>query len=57
MSLLRRSLENAAKNMLRNKVITLLCLGIIAFTLLINGIFSYISYNLEVFTRNFPPSS
>jgi cell division transport system permease protein len=34
-------------NLLRNKVVNLLCLGIIAFTLLVPGIFNYVSFNLE----------
>ncbi len=41
------SLGQATANLLRNKVVNLLCLGIIAFTLLVPGIFNYISFNLE----------
>lgn len=38
---------------MRNKLITFLSFGIIAFTLLIFGIFNYITYSLEVFTDGF----
>ncbi|MCX6553696.1 MAG: permease-like cell division protein FtsX [Candidatus Aminicenantes bacterium] len=41
------SIKQAMANLLRNKVVNLLCLGIIAFTLLVPGIFNYISFNLE----------
>ena len=53
MDLLKKSLSNAINNILRNKLINFLCLGIISFTLLTLGIFDYISYNLEIFTHNF----
>lgn len=53
MDLLKKSLINAINNILRNKLINFLCLGIISFTLLTLGIFNYISYNLEIFTQNF----
>ena len=53
MDLLKKSLSNAINNILRNKLINFLCLGIISFTLLTLGIFNYISYNLEIFTHNF----
>ncbi len=53
MNLIKRSLGNAIINILRNKVINLLCLGIIAFTLLIFGIFNYISFSLESFSDQF----
>ena len=53
MDLLKKSLSNAINNILRNKLINFLCLGIISFTLLTLGIFNYISYNLEIFTQNF----
>jgi cell division transport system permease protein len=41
------SVQQAMANLLRNKIINILCLGIIAFTLLVPGIFNYISFNLE----------
>jgi cell division transport system permease protein len=41
------SLKQATANLLRNKMVNGLCLGIIAFTLLVPGIFNYISFNLE----------
>ncbi|MBN2399577.1 MAG: FtsX-like permease family protein [Candidatus Aminicenantes bacterium] len=41
------SLKQALANLLRNKMVNALCLGIIAFTLLVPGIFNYISFNLE----------
>ncbi len=53
MNLVKRSLGNAIINILRNKVINFLCLGIIAFTLLIFGIFNYISFSLESFSDQF----
>ncbi len=53
MNLLKSSISNAFKNILRNKLINFLSFGIIAFTLLIFGIFNYISYSLDVFTNNF----
>lgn len=53
MNLLRESIGNATKNILRNKLINSLCLGIIAFTLFIYGIFNYISINLENFSAQF----
>jgi cell division transport system permease protein len=55
-SLIKTSLNNAIKNIGRNKLISLLCLAIIAFTLLIYGIFNYISYNLNLATREFSKS-
>ena len=53
MKLLKTSLYNAAINIGRNKLVNFLCFGIIAFTLWIFGIFNYITYNLESFTREF----
>ncbi|MCX6558572.1 MAG: permease-like cell division protein FtsX [Candidatus Aminicenantes bacterium] len=41
------SVKQAMANLLRNKIVNSLCLGIIAFTLLVPGIFNYISFNLE----------
>lgn len=56
MNLIKTSVKNAIKNIGRNKLISLLCLAIIAFTLLIYGIFNYISYNLNLATREFSKS-
>jgi len=56
LNLLRISFGNAARNILRNKLISLLCLGIIAFTLLIYGIFEYVSFSLDRVTREFSRS-
>lgn len=53
MNLLKTTIGNAVKNILRNKLINFLSLGIIAFTLLIFGIFNYLTYSLESFTDNF----
>ncbi len=53
MKLIKDSFSNAIKNIFRNKLVNFLCLGIIAFTLLIFGIFNYISYSLDSFTQNF----
>lgn len=53
MNLLKTTIINAVKNILRNKLISFLSFGIIAFTLLIFGIFNYITYSLEVFTDGF----
>ncbi len=56
MNLLKATLYNATKNILRNKLINFLSLGIIAFTLLIFGIFNYVTYSLETFTQGFSRS-
>lgn len=53
MNLLKSSFQNAFKNILRNKLINFLSLGIIAFTLLISGIFHYLTYSLDLFVSNF----
>lgn len=53
MNLLKATFGNAGQNIVRNKLVNFLCFGIIAFTLLIFGIFNYITYNLEVFTQGF----
>jgi cell division transport system permease protein len=42
-----RALQQALANILRNKTVNFLCLGIIAFTLLVPGIFNFISFNLD----------
>jgi cell division transport system permease protein len=52
-NLLKNTLANAVKNILRNKLINFLSFGIIAFTLLIFGIFNYLTYSLESFTNTF----
>ncbi|MCK5222634.1 MAG: permease-like cell division protein FtsX, partial [Candidatus Aminicenantes bacterium] len=53
MNLLKTAIINSIINIMRNKVINMLSLGIIAFTLLIFGIFNYLSLNIENFTQNF----
>ena len=47
MKFLFRALQQALTNILRNKTVNFLCLGIIAFTLLVPGIFSFISFHLD----------
>ena len=56
MNLVKTTIGNAAQNIVRNKLVNFLCFGIIAFTLLIFGIFNYITYNLETFTQQFSKS-
>jgi len=41
------SFRQALANLSRNKIVNGLCLGIIAFTLLVPGIFNFISFNLD----------
>jgi len=53
MNLIKTAIVNSIINILRNKIINILSLGIIAFTLLIFGIFNYLSLNIENFTQNF----
>jgi len=53
LKLIKDSFANAIKNILRNKLVNFLCLGIIAFTLLIFALFNYVSYSLDNFTQNF----
>lgn len=53
MNLLKNTINNAVKNIIRNKLINFLSFGIIAFTLLIFGIFNYITYSLDLFTQGF----
>jgi cell division transport system permease protein len=53
LNLLNSTISNAAKNIMRNKLVNFLCFGIIAFTLLIFGIFNYITYGLEAFSQTF----
>jgi cell division transport system permease protein len=47
MKFMLRAVQQALTNILRNKTVNFLCLGIIAFTLLVPGIFNYISFNLD----------
>jgi cell division transport system permease protein len=51
--LLKATIENAIINIIRNKLINFLSFGIIAFTLLIFGIFNYITYSLDTFSEGF----
>ncbi|MDQ1353764.1 MAG: Cell division protein FtsX [Acidobacteriota bacterium] len=53
MNLLQSTLNNAFISISRNKLINFLSFGIIAFTLLIFGIFNYLSYSLETFANEF----
>jgi len=53
LNLLKTTFNNAFINIFRNKLISFLSFGIIAFTLLIFGIFNYITYNLETFSEDF----
>lgn len=53
MNLIKTAIVNSIINILRNKIINMLSLGIIAFTLLIFGIFNYLSMNIDNFTQNF----
>lgn len=53
MNLITSTFHNAFKNILRNKLINFLSFGIISFTLLIFGIFNYLTYSLDVFISNF----
>jgi cell division transport system permease protein len=52
-NLLKTTFKNAVLNIVRNKLINFLSFGIIAFTLLIFGIFNYITYSLDLFTEGF----
>ncbi len=47
MKFLWQSLTDALANIWRNKLVNILCLGIIAFTLLVLGIFQTVSFNLN----------
>ncbi|MCK5055384.1 MAG: permease-like cell division protein FtsX [Candidatus Aminicenantes bacterium] len=53
MNLIKSTFTNAFKNIFRNKLINFLSFGIIAFTLLIFGIFNYLTYSLDVFIGDF----
>jgi len=52
-NLLQSTLSNAFISITRNKLINFLSFGIIAFTLLIFGIFNYLSFSLETFANEF----
>jgi len=52
-SLLKNTFNNAVTNIIRNKLINILSFGIIAFTLLIFGIFNYLTYSLDGFVGQF----
>jgi len=56
LNLLKTTVNNAFTNIIRNKLVNFLCFGIIAFTLLIFGIFNYITYSLETFSEGFAKS-
>ncbi|MGE5341082.1 MAG: cell division protein FtsX [Candidatus Omnitrophota bacterium] len=56
MNLLSKSINNAFINIVRNKLIAFLSLGIIAFTLFIFGIFNYITFSLDSYSKNFTKS-
>lgn len=47
MKFILRAVQQSLANLIRNKMVNALCLGIIAFTLLVPGIFNYIAFNLE----------
>jgi len=47
MRFMLRAFQQALSNILRNKSVNSLCLGIVAFTLLVPGIFSFISFHLD----------
>ena len=47
MRFMLRAVQQALNNILRNKSVNFLCLGIIAFTLLVPGIFNFISFHLD----------
>jgi cell division transport system permease protein len=51
--LIKTTVSNAITNIVRNKLVNFLCFGIIAFTLLIFGIFNYITHSLEAFSQGF----
>jgi len=53
LNLIKSTFANAFKNIFRNKLINFLSFGIIAFTLLIFGIFNYLTYSLDVFIGDF----
>jgi cell division transport system permease protein len=56
LNLLKITVNNAFKNIVRNKLISFLSFGIIAFTLLIFGLFNYITYSLDIFSESFSKS-
>jgi cell division transport system permease protein len=56
MSLVKSTFSNAFINITRNKLINFLSFGIIAFTLLIFGLFNYITFSLDKVTQDFSRS-
>lgn len=47
MKFIFHAVQQALANFLRNKMVNILCLGIIGFTLLVPGIFNYVSFHLD----------
>ena len=56
MNLLHRALSNAWDHLNRSRWVHTLCLGIITFTLLIAGVFEYVSANIRQFTNRYTQS-
>jgi len=56
MNLVTSTFSNAFINITRNKLINFLSLGIIAFTLLIFGLFNYITFSIDKMTQDFSRS-
>lgn len=56
MKFLIQSLVNGIASIGRNKLINFLCLGIIAFSLLVLGIFNYIAFNLDRYSSKLTES-
>lgn len=52
MRFLWQAFRMAIQNLMRNRTINLLCLGIIAFTLLVLGIFQFVSFNLNQYINH-----
>lgn len=53
MRFIRSAFRNTIANIMRNKLVSFLCLGIIAFTLLVYGIFDFITLRLDNYTQSF----
>jgi cell division transport system permease protein len=53
LKLIIQAFSNCFQNLFRNKLINLLSLAIIIFTLLIFSIFNFITYSIDTFTRQF----
>lgn len=53
MKLLRQAFLNCFQNMVRNKIINILSLAIIVFTLLIFSIFNFLTYSIDRFSNQF----